>query len=258
MSKIRSVLFLMILIPALANAAIVQYDDRAAWDGASGGAELTEDFESFGADTPFRPEGTTVPTALGTMGEAGIDTAFRNTVDVAPFKFTDNNGTQNASCFVNAPEARNAEPVLDGAEEETAPGVIDGIIGTGIRLDFDAPVGAFGVDVSGALGAETLVIDVLDAGDAVLGSLAITSNDIDQFLGFVADGGEEVAAVEFRAGILIAGGTGEGFTIDNLVSVGAGPPPPGLIDIPTLSTYGIAIMVLMLTGAAIFFVRRRA
>ena len=87
--------------------------------------------------------------------------------------------------------------------------------------------------------------------------MTISSNDVDQFLGFYGDAGEEVVAVEFRAATLVPGGGGEGFGMDDLVSVVAIPPTP-LIDIPTLSTYGLAIMVLMLTGAAFYFVRRRA
>ncbi|MDX1746669.1 MAG: hypothetical protein R3324_12080, partial [Halobacteriales archaeon] len=192
---------LTLLVPVVASAAIVEYTDRTAWTTAIGGsADYSEDFSGFASDTPFRPEGTTVSVSMGTLGQEGTDENFRNFVDVAPFLFTDNNGTSHASCFVNSPEGSNPE-------------------GTTVRLAFTEPMSAFGADFNGTLGGELLVIDVVDVdGTTVLGTLGPPPSQ-NSFLGFVADAGERAGSVVLRSQNLSPGGAGKGFGMDNLASV---------------------------------------
>lgn len=194
------VLALGFLVPALAQGAIVQYNDRAAWLAAIGGApDAQEDFQGFAVDTPFRAAPVTI--AIGTIGQAGLDQAFRNEVDAPPFQFTDNNGTTHASCFVNFADA--------GAGSET-----------NVEIVFSQPVTAWGGDFYGVLGGELLAVDVDGTQEVILGTLLPTAQDT--FLGFVADAGEQIDLVIFRSQNQNPGGGGEGFGADNFAVLWAG------------------------------------
>lgn len=194
------VVALGVLIPALAQGAIVQYNDRAAWLAAIGGTpDAQEDFQGFAVDTPFRAAPVTI--AIGTIGQAGLDQAFRNEVDAPPFQFTDNNGTTHASCFVNFADA--------GAGSET-----------NVEIVFSQPVTAWGGDFNGVLGGELLAVDVDGSQEVILGTLLPTAQDT--FLGFVADAGEQIDLVIFRSQNQNPGGGGEGFGADNFAVLWAG------------------------------------
>jgi uncharacterized repeat protein (TIGR01451 family) len=194
------VLALGFLVPALAQGAIVQYNDRAAWLAAIGGTpDAQEDFQGFAVDTLFRAAPVTI--AIGTIGQAGLDQAFRNQVDAPPFEFTDNNGTTHASCFVNFPDA--------GAGSET-----------NVEIVFSQPVTAWGGDFNGVLGGELLAVDVDGSQEVILGTLLPAAQDT--FLGFVADAGEQIDLVIFRSQNQNPGGGGEGFGADNFAVLWAG------------------------------------
>jgi uncharacterized repeat protein (TIGR01451 family) len=185
------------LAPAVADGAIVQYDDRATWLAAIGGTpDVEEDFQGFTVDTPFRTSPLTI--SMGTMAQVGLDQAFRNEVDAPPFQFTDNNGTTHASCFVNFADAG------PGSE-------------TNVELTFTSPVSAWGADFNGVLGGELLAVDVDGTEQTILGTLLPTANDT--FLGFVATAGEQIDKVIFRSQNQNVGGGGEGFGSDNYAAV---------------------------------------
>ena len=187
------VLALGVLIPALAQGAIVQYNDRASWLAAIGGTpDAEEDFQGFTVDTSFRAAPVAIGT--GTIAQAGFDQAFRNLVDVPPFLYTDNNGTNHASCFVNYPD--------------TGPGSE-----TNVELAFSQPVSAWGGDFVGVLGGEFLAIDVDGTERAIIATLLPAA--MDTFVGFVADAGEQIDLVIFRSQNQTTGGGGEGFGADN-------------------------------------------
>ncbi len=199
---IVTVAVLGILVPALAQGAIVQYNDRASWLAAIGGApDAQEDFQGFAVDTPFRAAALAM--GIGAIGQAGLDQAFRNEVDAPPLQFTDNNGTTHASCFVNYPDS--------GAGSET-----------NVEIVFSQPVSAWGGDFNGVLGGELLAIDVDGLDRAVIATLLPAADTT--FLGFVADAGEQIDLVIFRAQNQNPGGGGEGFGADNLAVVWATAP----------------------------------
>lgn len=221
---------ILAFLPAVADGAIVQYDDRAAWLAAIGGTpDIEEDFQGFTVDTSFR----TAPLAIsmGTIAQVGLDQLFRNEVDVAPFQFSDNNGTTHASCFVNFPDAG------PGSE-------------TNVEITFSAPVSAWGADFNGILGGELLAVDVNGTEQTVLGTLLPTAGDT--FLGFVATAGEEVDLVIYRSQNQNPGGGGEGFGSDNYAANFAAPDEPA---IPTMGSLGLVILVALLAGIGVAVLR---
>jgi hypothetical protein len=243
---------LPLVIVSTASAAIVQYDDRTSWEAAVGGpGDATEDFSSFTVDTDFRA--APVALTLGTIQQEGFDAAFRNFIDVPPLTYTDNNGTNHASSFVNSAEAGPGTPPPTGAGNEDTPpdsAPEQGTPATTIRVAFPGPVTAWGGDVYGALGLELLAVDVLGAGDTVLATLIPAANNT--FIGFVADGGEQVTSVMFRSQTLVPGSGGEGFGLDDMAIASGGG------QVPASSNVGLAVLVLLLAvGSAAFLLRRR-
>lgn len=230
---------LALAMPAAAEAAIDTYYDRSTWLTDIGGTpDLEEDFSGFAADTDFRPEPTTVTVAMGTIGQIGTDEAFRNLVEVPPFLFTDNNGTNHASCFTNSPEGANP--------------------GTMVEIVFDSPVSAWGADFYGTIGGELLSIDIIEDGSgSVLGTIAPPGVQ-DSFMGFIADAGEQIGSVILRSTNTDPGGLGEGFGMDDLATAALGGPGVPVQEIPTLAPVGLAALVLALLAAAFLALRRRS
>ena len=243
----------LVSLATVASAAIVQYDDRSAWEGDAGTVDLSEDFEGFNVDTGFQ-----TPLAIGVGSideEIGVD-AFRNFVDVPPFMFTDNNGTKHASSFVNFVEASPSISHAPGDEETPEPTGELQTFGTTVRITFSSSVSAFGADFSGVLGGELLAIDVIGVGDVVLGTLLPANNNT--FLGFVADGGESVESVLFRSQNLSSGGGGEGFGMDNFDAVSGGGGGDGGGAVPATSGIALVLLVLAIATTSLFVMRRRA
>lgn len=208
--------FTLAFCTCLLFGQVTQYNDRPTWFAAVGSVDMIEDFEGFAADTDFKPG--PVVLSIGTIQQLGVDTMFRNVVDVAPFLFTDNGGTNHASCFVDQ----------DGP--------------TTVRLTFDQPVSAWGVQLYGVQGGEFAVFDLLE------GVTTLTPIMQDQFIGFTST--TPVSAVEFRSQTLIPGGTGEGFGADDMEIVLAG------AQIPTLGQWGLMGFLALMGFAAIFIMRR--
>lgn len=186
-----------------ANAAINWHTSLGSWNTATGGASIAEDFSSFGVDTQFRTQSVTING--GSLGQMGLDGAFRNMIDVPATQFTDNNGTAHASMFVqgDAPD-------------------------TTVQLTFDANQTAFGFESWGATGGEGATLDVFN-GATLVGSMDLTGGNGD-FLGFDLTGGDQATHVVWRAAT--ANGQplgGEGFGIDNFVYGQPVPEPATMI-----------------------------
>lgn len=181
------------------EAAIVQYDDRAAWTAAVGMPTYAEDFEAFLVDTSFRMADG--PLALNGMSiyEIGpVSELDVNFVDVAPFLYGSVNGTTSAEVGVDA----DSDPALE----------------TRVDITFDLPVSAWGADFARAKGEDELAVDVYLNGATLLGSLLISSDD-PVFLGFAANAGEAVEFVRLRGALPAGPGTREGFSMDNVAIV---------------------------------------
>lgn len=217
-----------IVFAGQAGAAIDTYTDRTAWEATlpGGTPQIVENFEGFTQDTEFRSGPLSI--AVGSIAQVGVDTGFRNEVDVAPFQFTDNNGTTHASCFVNFPEGGNA--------------------GTNVEISFDQPVSSWGADFEGVLGGEFLVV-AIDANGSELGTISPPSNT-GVFMGFTATAGEQVTKVILRSQTLNPGGAGEGFGMDNIgIARDFGEPTA----VPTMHPIGLMILV----GLVGWITRRR-
>ena len=183
------------------GASTTCYTDYATWLAAAGTPTHTEDFSGFTVDTPFDPTvGGTGPVALnGCTIEVlpGGGAAFRNIVDVPPFQFGDNNGTNNCSSFTNWDEP------------------------TEITIAFGSPVSAFGAAFSQALGLEMTEYAIM-VGGTEIGVCAPNTNNIDSWSGFTT-GSQIVTSVVLRSQTYSPGGGGEGFGLDNLAMVAGVP-----------------------------------
>jgi hypothetical protein len=244
---------LALMVASAVPAAIVQHDTLASWETAVGGpGNLSEDFESFVVDTDFRA--APVDLSLGTIVQDGFDAAFRNFIETPPFQFTDNGGTNHASCFVNAFEASPSYwPPAGTVDVDTPPDAqmpATFLPATNVRVTFTGPVTAWGAQMYGVLGGELLAVDVLGPGDVVLGTLLPSSNTT--FLGFTASAGEVVTGVFLRSQNVNPGSGGEGFGMDDMVGASGGG------GVPATTTTGLVITVfLVLTISAVVLLRRR-
>ena len=188
-------------ISAAPAAAATTYTDRATYAAIAGAATSTENFSGFTADTPFR---TTTVSANGfTLAQTGSN-VFRNTVDVSPFLFNDNNGTPNASCFVN--ESTAGSP-------------------TAVVIGFSTPVRAFGADfdnVTGPLsfppnspggGLQAAFFD----GSTQIGSYLFPNLPLlsVQFFGVVAGAGEQITSIRLSSPTVGTASSGQGFSFDD-------------------------------------------
>lgn len=169
--------------------AITIFTSRTDWNNAVIGSEtFIEDFESFTSDTEFRS--TPVDVGEFTLLQVGGNLEFRNLIEVPPFEFTDNNGTNHASLFTNF-----------GA--------------TTVDLTLNTPVFAWGADFFGAdeTTGERLNLDlVLDMG-GTFATIPVTVND--GFFGFVTNPVEDIRKITFVSRNNLEGG-GEGFGLDNV------------------------------------------
>jgi len=201
-----------------ANAAIIWLSDIGSWNASTGGAAMTEDFSGFGVDTQFRSQSVAING--GTIRQLGTDHGFRNTIDVPSLDFSDNNGTANASMFVDK-------------DPTTSP--------TTVEILFDTPQSGFGFNAWGARDGEGVAVQAYN-GNTFIGAAGVLPGD-GIFHGFIIPDGPLVDRVVFVA--VSGNGTpasGEGFGMDNLVYADAVPEP--------------ATMALLGLGAAAVLRRR--
>jgi hypothetical protein len=186
--------------PAL--AVVSAFSDRPTWLAAIGSPTFSEDFSSFAVDTPFHS--TAVALSQMTIAREGPEAGLTNFVDVVPLSFPSGSGTNQAELFTNFAEGVG--------------------IGTQVRIDFDQPNVAFGLDAWVASDFEGALMQVYD-GAILLDSLVVPGGN-GAFLGYTITGGT-ATSVLFQSATLIVGTTGEGFVIDNLAGV-AVPEPAGV------------------------------
>lgn len=215
-----------------ANAAFVTYDDRSAWEAAlpNGGPDVVEDFEGFTQDTEFRSG--PVGLAIGTIGQWGNNAAdFRNFIDVTPLDFGDNNGTNHASCFTNAPE--DEDP------------------GAGVEIATLSGTMAFGADFADAASGEIVVLAVDSEGQEV--TTAVSTGGANEFIGVIATAGERITRIELRSQNVVSGNVGEGFGMDNIgIAFGE------TRAVPTLGAWSLILMAGLLAFFGFGRVYRKA
>jgi hypothetical protein len=197
--------FLTYLVSHNSVAALITFDDEISWQTAIAGSLITlEDFESFDADEDFSFSTSTSPNGFSITHNGVTD--FRNLIDTVDLDFTDGNGTNSLSLFVN----------FDGVDT--------------LDIVFDSPLKAFAFDSSSAFGLEGVQVEVFDSLVSSLGSLNLT-NDIDDFVGFLTNGADTISSLRFSAVNLRSGSSGEGFRIDNVQMVTSEVPAPGPIGL---------------------------
>jgi hypothetical protein len=117
-----------------------------------------------------------------------------NFIDVPPLMFSGGSGTSQAELFTNFNEGS--------------------LIGTQVRITFDQPVLAFGLDVWAAGDFERATMVIFD-GMSIQEAPSLPAGN-GAFSGFIMTGGAQATSVVFESRDLIVGTTGEGFAVDNL------------------------------------------
>jgi hypothetical protein len=198
---------------------ITTFTSRTNWNAAiSGSSTFLENFESFTSDIPFRI--TPVDVGEFTLFQAGENPNFRNLIEVPPFEFDDNNGTNHASMFTNF-----------GA--------------TTVDMIFDTPVFAWGADFFGAdeTTGERLDLDLMLDMGGIFVTIPVTTNN--GFFGFVTNPAEQIRKLTFVSRTNNPGQGGEGFGLDNVAGAQSQAVPE-----PT-SMSGILVFAVLATGSVL-------
>ncbi len=195
----------MALVATLATAASASavptvFASRAAWEAAIGGSPaFNVDFGTFLVDTSFQAAPVDAgPFSLQQDGSG----SFRNLIEVAPFDFTDNNGTTHASMFTDF-----------------------GF--TTVNLSLDSALTAWGADFYDAGTGEQLTIALFRPDSTLIGLLDVPGG-ASVFFGFTLDPGDTLGSIVFQSRAASLEGGGEGFGMDN-VSGAAVPEPATLL-----------------------------
>jgi hypothetical protein len=131
--------------------------------------------------------------------QAGTEPTAWNIVDIPPFHFTPNSGSNSGVLLTNFPEG--------------------GSSGIQVQIAFDGLNTAFGFNSWSGNDAEGAVLDVF-RGTTLVGSQALT-NVSGAFLGYVLTGVDTSTAVQFRSNRHTPGMVGERFYLDNLAGSNA-------------------------------------
>ena len=227
----RTVALAVLLVPLVTNtstAGFISFSDRSVWETAVGTPTLTENFDGFAGDTSFVPS----PLALNGMtlqADADVlDPTFESFVDAPPIvpAGQDVNGTAHA-----------VGRVID----HTSLGI------TNWRLDFSTPATAWGADFrqAGIVVSGPLVIDVVDQGNSLLGTLAANAVDL-QFLGFQLDMGQTADHLIFRSDPAAGQNGVDAFGMDNIALVSASNAVPEPSTLTLWSLGAVALIGLTL------------
>jgi hypothetical protein len=217
-----AIVALGLAFPIPVRAGIVFYTNRAAWQAAAGPSSFTENFSGFIRVTPFR----NAPLALNgmTIRQEGTDRMEWNEVDLPPFQFSPNTGSNAGLLFTNFPE-----PGTSGGQ---------------VRIAFNVPNQAFGLE-SWGVEDEGVVLEVF-SGATLLGAQALQRVN-GAFVGYVLTGLDTATSVRLRSELLNPGPVGERFYIDNLVGVAAAP----AVVAPVFVTQPVSQMVA--AGSTVVF-----
>jgi hypothetical protein len=195
--RLVAVIALGLAFPISAEAGILFFANRAAWQNAAGPSSFTENFSGFATNTPFQSS----PVALNgmTIQQEGTERMEWNQVEVPPFQFTPNSGSNSGLLLTNYPEG--------------------GSTGIHVRITFAGPNKAFGLESWSANDGEGVILEVFN-GATSLGTLSLTNAD-GAFAGYVLTGEDIATSVRLRSVVLVPGMVGERFYIDNLAGVAA-------------------------------------
>lgn len=207
------------LAAMLSAHATTVFDDESNFLAAIGGsADATADFNGFAADTTF----------LG------------STVDVGPFSLSATGTVENK---IDAP-ANTFGFLLDNTTYAHLFVTPDG---TTARIDFDAPVIAFGA-LTANMNPATQWALTTSAGSEVISGNGVSST---VFFGFVLDAGVTMTSILVSTPTAANGGVPDAFGIDNvLLALDQGAPGPTPAPEPPL----VALLAVGLVGVGL---RRR-
>ncbi len=225
MRILRTVLFILVMLPMISQAAQTVYSDRSAWESAVSNASVQrEDFNSVVNDLTFTDSSTVIGSLelTSTGGAAGA-----MLIDALPGEFSSGNGIDGSS-FLNA----------------------GGLGSTSVlTITFPQPVQAFGFDTMNYdQGGEQAEIFV--NGESVgltpfcTGGDCADPNQAYGFAGVVSSVGMTFVTIEIRGA---AETTDVAAAFDNLDYVYGLP-----TSIPTLGTIGLALLTLMLLGVGLY------
>lgn len=201
---------LMAFATQTALAAPITYNSQAAYLAAIGGsADVTENFNAFVADQPFRNSSFDVgPFTLSSSGTSqNLNT--QNTVDASPFSFgtfADVNGTTFAHFFISG-----------GA--------------TTASIDFDMPIVGFGATFK-ELSNSTTISFTTQSGAKIL---TPGIGEGVAFFGFTLDPGETLTSFTFSRP-----SGGDGFGMDDVLLAKQSIPEPGTLALFGLGLAGLA------------------
>lgn len=178
----RIPIFLLGLILTFsASSQITEYDNLTDWLANASPVCFTEDLEGFTADVDFST--TSISLNGFTITHSGTS-PFRNLVEVPPFQFTDNNGTNHLSLHVDA-----------NAGEE-------------IIITFDQPICGFYSEYTAAATGGVLM-EVYNDNMGMIGSFTHNQNSINR--GITTPINMPITSI-----VMSSGGTGEGFSLDDI------------------------------------------
>jgi hypothetical protein len=214
---------LLCCVPHFAQATLTTFTSRSAWQTAVAAAGLSvqynEGFDNFAADTPFRTAPVNVNGRF-TLSQTGVDQVFRNLIDVPPFDFTDNNGTNHASMFTNFGTSTT---------------------GTFVNMTFAAPIRAWGGDFSQDTLLELVNMNVNSPASSLISTLQVPDTaGATFFFGFVGQPSDVVGSLTFLSRNDVPGNAGEGYGLDNVTA--AVVPEPTTLALCCVAPFAFAIL----------------
>ena len=194
---------LLVFLAGQSGATVTTFHSRSAWNAAVGGAPVSDTtFNSFAMDTSFQT--TAVNAGAFSLSQVGTEPNDRNYIDVPTLQFGDFDvdGTPVANLFVFESK------------------------GLSVSMNFATPVWGFGADFRDA-DPPFLDLDLVGAA----GTTTLSVDVDDRFFGFLMSPTIGITEIIFK-------GNGNGFAIDNVVSVAV--PEPSTFALLGIGLFGLA------------------
>jgi hypothetical protein len=211
------------LLSLSVSAAIVDYSDRMAWRSASGTIVNTEDFESFGVDTPYS---NVAPLVLASgMTLTSVSEGGSNIIDVPPHVNSESDVNGTASMRAN----NSSTPIIL----------------------FDNPVSAWGADFSEFQDNQIrTTVEIYYEGSLITSIVPVDmQSPTIRFFGFAANAGEVFDEIRF-----VNSDASDTFGVDD-IEIGAG--ASATSSIPVLDRGGLLTLATMLLLIGWIAVHRR-